>query len=158
MYLHRTSSSLAERCCLHNIILISHDKCATMKLNIHHYPGALSPCVWRSSVNYWHRLSADNTSWGIAVLFHRNPIAEKKFTVDVPRGRGTSGSMAPELGWDSAFQSRDSLTGSNLSRAGCRGRQPRLPSSIAVPKWEGRGAGNDDESSHESPGPASRVS
>lgn len=80
LYLHSTSSSLAERCCLHNIILISHDKCATMKLNIHHYPGALPPSVGRSSVNYWHRLSADNTSWGTAVSFHRNPIAEKKFS------------------------------------------------------------------------------
>lgn len=58
-----------------------------MKLNIHHCPGALSPSVGRSSVNYWHGLSADNTSWGIAVVYHRNPSAEKKFTVDVPRGQ-----------------------------------------------------------------------
>lgn len=129
-----------------------------MKLNIHHCPGALSPSVGRSSVNYWHGLSADNTSWGIAVVCHRNPSAEKNSQWMCPGARGTSGTMAPELGWDSAFQSRDSLTGSNLSRVGCKGRQPRLPSSIAVPKWEGRGAGNDDESSHESPGPASRVS
>lgn len=58
-----------------------------MKLNIHHYPGALSPSVGRSSVNCWHRLSADNTSWGIAVVLHRNPISAKKFTADVPRGQ-----------------------------------------------------------------------
>lgn len=82
----------------------------------------------------------------------------KKIQWMCPGARGTSGTMAPELGWDSALQSHDSLPGSNLSRAGCKGRQPRLPSSIAVPKREGRGAGNDDESSHESPGPASRVS
>lgn len=87
------------------------------------------------------------------------PLLKKKNSQWMcPGARGASGTMAPELGWDSALQSCDSLTGSNLSRVGCKGRQPRLPSSIAVPKWEGRGAGNDDESSHESPGSASRVS
>lgn len=50
-------------------------------------PRRAFPLCGRSSVNYWHRLSADNTSWGTAVVFHRNPIAEKKFTVDVPRGQ-----------------------------------------------------------------------
>lgn len=158
MYLHSTSRSLAQRCCLHNIILISHDKCATTKPNIHHCLGALSPSVGRSAVNYRHGLSADNASWGTAVTYWRNPISKKTSLRMCPGTGGAPGTTAPELGWAAAFQSHDAqlvwIAAGQAARAG----SPVCLHPSWLPKWEGRGAGDDEEGSYESPELASRVS